>query len=224
VNEVQEPSRRTAPLASMCVRTTTAPAQAKADDDADDAPPDLEDVEVSSEAASGSTTRRGFYSDSDEEVLANAAAGGVPGASRSTATRQVKTQYEKDNGSTLGEYNRQLEAEGAYNRSFSSKTEETRASASIASTDFAAAAKFTGSRTGYVFKMGDFGLGYYKDDKYSGAPLATDETAPDMYVLGEESCVKRVTKSSSRIEEIEEDSFAVSATPTYGDGGIDDLD
>ena len=220
MNELQEPSRRTAPLASMCVPTTTAPAQPKADDDADDAPPDLEDVEVSSEAASGSTTRRGFYSDSDEEVLANAAAGGVPGASRSTATRQVKTQYEKDNDSILGEYNRQLEAEGAYNRSFSSKTEETRASASIASTDFAEAAKVTGSRTGYVFKMGDFGLGYYKDDKYGGATLATDETAPDMYVLGEESCVK----SSSRIEEIEEDSFAVSATPTYGDGGIDDLD
>ena len=55
---------------------------------------------------------------------------------------------------------------------------------------------------------------------YGGATLATEETPPHIYVLGEESCVK----SSSRIEEIQEDSFAVSATPTYGDGGIDDLD
>ena len=172
--------------------------------DDDDGPPDLEDVDVSAEAP----TSRSFYGESDEQVLASTG-GGAGG-------RNFKTQYEKDNHATQGEYNRELEASGDYNRGVSSKTEASRGLGSApGGEDFEAAATYGGSRKGFVFKMGAAGLGYYKDLTYGGASETSLPAAP--------------AASSSKIQVIEEVEAADVAVPpltttTFGDGGIDDLD
>mmetsp|Transcript_3600 Transcript_3600/g.12670 ORF Transcript_3600/g.12670 Transcript_3600/m.12670 type:complete len:202 (+) Transcript_3600:1888-2493(+) len=70
---------------------------------------------------------------------------------------QVKvetTRYEQDNKDTEGVYNRQLEAEGEYQHPRS--TAQPRQ-------DFQSASGYSGPRPGFVFKMGELGLGYYKD-------------------------------------------------------------
>ena len=175
------------------------------DDDDDDGPPDLEDVDVSAEVP----TSRSFYGESDEQVLASTG-GGAGG-------RHFKTQYEKDNHATQGEYNRELEASGEYNRGVSSKTEASRGLGSAAGAeDFEAAASYRGSRKGFVFKMGEAGLGYYKDLKHGGA---AETSQPDA-----------AGPSSSKIQVIEDEVEAADdaapplTTTTFGDGGIDDLD
>ena len=171
-----------------------------------DGPPKLEDVDVSSETP----TSRSFYKESDEQVLASI--GGAVGA------RQFKTQYEKDNHATQGDYNRELEANGEYQRGFSSKTEASCGLAPASGTDaaevgdFMASAAYDGSREGFVFKMGEAGLGYYRDYQCGGA--AKEPSLPGV---------------SPKIQVIEEtavrDLIAPPAPATaYGDGGIDDLD
>merc|ERR1719199_1842907 len=136
----------------------------------DDGPPELEDVDVS-EVASGASTMRGFYGASDHDVLTQ-----MGGQNE----RQFRTQYEKDNHQTQGEYNRELEATGAYRKAFSKKTEykdaveveprkievlEDEAPEPNFVPTFMAAPAFAGSRQGYVYKQGPAGLGYYRDDK-----------------------------------------------------------
>lgn len=67
------------------------------------------------------------------------------------------------------------------------------------------------SRKGYVYKMGEAGLGYYKDYQYGGAKDSSS------------------SPSSSKIVEIVDEPHIEEAgesapAPSFGDGGIDDLD
>ena len=201
----------------------------------DDGPPELEDVDVS-EVASGASTMRGFYAASDHDVLTQ-----MGGQNE----RQFRTQYEKDNHQTQGEYNRELEATGAYRKAFSKKTEykdavelesckievlEDEAPEPNFVPTFMAAPAFAGSRQGYVYKQGAAGLGYYRDDKNDDIaqtepqPAASSpnlEFAPAKTPEEEEGVTAYVAAAMKMQAEMECEPEGVA---TFGDGGIDDLD
>jgi len=213
VTELQFTEGRSAPMPSIHPRKSAAPDDGEADADA---PPDLEDVDMTerAEGLAGGTSAaaRAFFAESDEQVL----------ASTGGDARQFKTQYEKDNHATQGLYNRELEAAGGYQTGVSSKTQERGEGQALG--DFVAADAYSGSRKGMVFKHGESGLGYYRDYKYGGAAeTSSDSPAPCPAPVAEKSGGRKAFVEEVVEEEEEAEAISTSA-PTYGDGGIDDLD
>ncbi len=78
---------------------------------------------------------------------------------------------------------------------------------------FVAAATFQGSKEGFVFKNGERGLGYYKDER-AGRPTESAVMAPSASSNGDEA-----DRSEAAVEAAEEEEDAAQA-PMTTQGGL----
>lgn len=167
---------------------TEAPQEAE-----EDGLPELEDVDVEAielQLQDG----KGLWGEEEEEAKGGAKEEEEEEAVVGVVRKTVETQYAKDNAGTNGEYNREMESRGAYDARVSSKAQEVpkeaeglRGGAESAAAEqeaaevvsggasFFPAQKFMGRREGFVFKMGEEGLGYYADAASGGGAAEAEE-------------------------------------------------